>query len=184
MLTRVENFSITLVPHFLSKRGHVRVDVGKKWYEWKNWRLTNEEFYQFLAERQVIPYRFDLEGKTYWLFEDRFYRDSEGLTADEVKALLLTRKKQQRSRIERAKTISASPTAIQNFNSTRPRTAIPDDMKLLVWQREQGRCIKCGSNVELQFDHIIPVSLGGASTPENLQILCGTCNRAKSNSII
>jgi 5-methylcytosine-specific restriction endonuclease McrA len=184
MLTRVENSSITFVPHFLSKRGHVRVDVGKKWYEWKNWRLTYEEFDQFLTEREDIPFRFDLEEKTYWLFEDRFYKDSEELTADEVKALLLTRKKQQRSRIERAKTISASSTAIQNFSSTRLRTAIPDDTKLLVWQRDQGRCAKCGSNVELQFDHIIPVSLGGASTPENLQILCGTCNRAKSNSII
>src|SRR5258708_12486726 len=104
MLSRVENFSITLGPHFLSKRGHVRVNVGKKWYEWKNWRLTNEEFYQFLAERQVIPYRFDLEGKTYWLFEDRFYRHSEGLTPDEIKALLLTRKKHHLSRIERAQT--------------------------------------------------------------------------------
>jgi len=184
MLTRVENFSITLVPHFFSKRGHLRVDVGKKWYEWKKWRFTNEEFYQFLEERQVVPYRFDLDGKTYWLFEDRLYRDSEGLTADEVKALLITRKKQQRSRIERAKTISASPTALQNSGSKGSRTAIPDDMKLLVWQRDQGRCVKCSSNVELQFDHIIPVSLGGASTPENLQILCGKCNRAKSNSIV
>jgi len=184
MLTRVENVSITLVPHFFSSRGHVRVDVGKKWYEWKKWRLTYEEFGQFLEEREDIPFRFDLGEKTYWLFEDRFYRDSEDLEADEVKALLLTRQKQQRSRIERAKTISASPTAIQNFGSTRSRTAISDDMKLLVWQRDQGRCAKCGSNVELQFDHIIPVSLGGASTPENLQILCGTCNRAKSNSII
>jgi hypothetical protein len=59
MLTRVENFSITLVPHFLSRRGHVRVDVGKKWYEWKDWRLSYEEFDQFLEESEDIPFRFD-----------------------------------------------------------------------------------------------------------------------------
>jgi 5-methylcytosine-specific restriction endonuclease McrA len=146
--------------------------------------LSRAEFSQFLAERQAYPYRFDLDGKIYWLFEDRFYKDSEGLAPDEVKALLLTRKRQQRSRIERAKTITASPAAMSNFNGTRSRTAIPDDVKLLVWQRDQGACVKCGSNVELQFDHIIPVSLGGASTPENLQILCGPCNRTKSNSIV
>ncbi len=184
VLTRVENFSMILVPHFLSSRGHVRITIGKKLFDFRKWRLTKEEFYQFWVERQALPYRFDLDGKIYWLFEDRLYRDSEGLAADEVKALLLTRKKQQRSRIERAKTIAASPTAMSNVGRTRSRTAIPDDVKLLVWQRDQARCVKCGSNVELQFDHIIPVSLGGASTPENLQILCGTCNRAKSNSII
>jgi 5-methylcytosine-specific restriction endonuclease McrA len=71
-----------------------------------------------------------------------------------------------------------------NFGSTRSRPAIPDDVKLFVWQRGQGACVKCGSNVELQFDYVIPVSLGGASTPENLQILCGPCNRTKSNSIV
>ncbi len=184
MLTRVENFTITLVPHFFSKRGHVRFSVGNKWCEWKDWRLTSDEFDDFLAEIQIIPYRFDLDGKTYWLYEDRLYRDNEGLNADEVKALLITRKKQQRSRIERAIAISASPKALQNFSGSRSRTAIPDDVKLLVWQRNQGRCIKCGSNHELQFDHIIPISLGGASTPENLQVLCGRCNRAKSNSIV
>lgn len=184
MLTRVENFMIDLVPHFFSNRGHVRLSIGKRFWEWKNWRLTKEEFHQFLAERQIIPFRFGIDGKVYWLFEGRLYKDSEGLTGDEVKALLIARKKQQHSRIERAKSISASPSTLQNSASNRSRTAIPDDVKLLVWQRDQGRCIKCGSNVELQFDHIIPVSLGGASTPENLQILCGRCNRAKSNSVV
>ena len=184
MLTRVENFSITLVPHIFSKRGHVQLSVGNRWCEWKDWRLSSDEFAHFLAERYTIPYCFDLDGKTYWLFEDRLYRDSEGLAVDEVKALLITRKKQQRSRIARAKTISASPKALQNFGSSRSRTAIPDDVKLLVWQRDQGQCAKCGSNHDLQFDHIIPISLGGASTPENLQVLCGKCNRTKSNSIV
>ena len=33
MLTRVENFAITLVPHIFSKRGHVQLSVGNKWYE-------------------------------------------------------------------------------------------------------------------------------------------------------
>lgn len=184
MLTRVENFSMTLVSHFLSSRGHMRMTIGKKLFEFRKWRLSKEEFYQFLVERRVFPYRFDLDGKIYWLFEDRLYRDSEGLAADEVKALLLTRKQQQRSRIARAKTITASPTAMSNFGRTRSRTTIPDDVKLLVWQRDQASCVKCGSATELQFDHIIPVSLGGASTPENLQILCGPCNRTKSNSIV
>jgi len=180
MLTRVENFSITLVPHFLSSRGHVRLSIGKRIWEWKEWRLTQEEFIQFLVERQGVPFRFKLDDKFYWLFEDKLYKDNEGLTHEDVRALLVTRKMQQQARINRAKTIAESPTATRNA----ARSAIPDDVKLLVWQRDRGKCVKCGSNIELQYDHIIPFSLGGAGTPENLQILCGRCNRAKSNSII
>ena len=59
------------------------------------------------------------------------------------------------------------------------RTAIPDDLKQLVWLRDGGRCRSCGSTTELQFDHIIPLSMGGATSAENLQILCGPCNRRK-----
>ena len=35
----------------------------------------------------------------------------------------------------------------------------------------------------LEVDHIIPLSRGGLSTPDNLQTLCWRCNRAKSNKI-
>jgi hypothetical protein len=31
------------------------------------------------------------------------------------------------------------------------------------------------SNFDIQYDHIIPFSMGGATTVENLQILCATC---------
>ena len=181
MLTRVENFAITLVPHVFSRRGHVRIDIGKRFWEWRKWRLTKEEFDQFLLERHSIPYRFQVDTKHYWLFEDKLYKDTEELTPEDVRALLITRQRLQRSRINRAKTLADSPATTREKAL---RTALPDDVKLLVWQRDLGRCVKCGSMSELQFDHIIPFSLGGASTPENLQILCGSCNRAKSNSIV
>jgi 5-methylcytosine-specific restriction endonuclease McrA len=35
----------------------------------------------------------------------------------------------------------------------------------------------------LQFDHIIPVALGGATSAQNLQLLCRQCNLAKSAGI-
>ena len=63
------------------------------------------------------------------------------------------------------------------------RPPIPQKVKDLVWNRDGGKCISCGSNENIEFDHIIPISKGGPSTYKNLQILCQNCNRSKSNKI-
>ena len=57
--------------------------------------------------------------------------------------------------------------------------AIPQDVKIEVAVRDGGRCRQCGSNKELHFDHVIPWSKGGPNTVDNIQLLCGTCNRRK-----
>ena len=66
----------------------------------------------------------------------------------------------------------------QPTSSARP--TIPDDVKQYVWVRDGGACVHCGSKSELQYDHIIPVAMGGSHEQENLQLLCGPCNRRKS----
>jgi hypothetical protein len=60
---------------------------------------------------------------------------------------------------------------------------IPDSVRLFVWQRDEGKCVRCGSSENLEFDHIIPVAKGGASTERNVRLLCETCNRAKRVAI-
>ena len=63
------------------------------------------------------------------------------------------------------------------------RKPIPKDVKMYVWQRDQGRCVECGSKERLEYDHIIPVSKGGSNTDRNIQLLCEYCNRSKGSSI-
>jgi len=63
------------------------------------------------------------------------------------------------------------------------REPIPQDVADKVWNRDGGRCVKCGSQENLEFDHIIPFSKGGATTYRNLQLLCQNCNREKSDNI-
>ena len=60
---------------------------------------------------------------------------------------------------------------------------ITQGVKDKVWNRDGGKCVECGSNEKLEFDHIIPHSKGGANTYRNIQLLCEPCNRSKSAKI-
>jgi len=63
------------------------------------------------------------------------------------------------------------------------RHSISQNVKDKVWNRDDGKCVECGSNENLEFDHIIPHSKGGANTYRNIQLLCEPCNRSKSAKI-
>lgn len=74
--------------------------------------------------------------------------------------------------------------AALEFQQSGPkRDPIPDEVKLLVWARDGGACVRCGSRQNLHFDHIIPVVKGGGSSASNIQILCESCNLRKSDRI-
>jgi 5-methylcytosine-specific restriction endonuclease McrA len=60
------------------------------------------------------------------------------------------------------------------------REPIPEHVRLFVWRRDKGQCVRCGSLERLEFDHIIPVVAGGSNTERNIQLLCEPCNRSKS----
>lgn len=44
------------------------------------------------------------------------------------------------------------------------------------------QCVYCGETYRLEVDHIKPLSKGGSNDLENLQLLCGHCNRKKHAS--
>jgi 5-methylcytosine-specific restriction endonuclease McrA len=60
--------------------------------------------------------------------------------------------------------------------------SIPQPVKMAVVTRDGGKCRRCRSTQDLQYDHIVPYSSGGSSTDvNNIQLLCGKCSRLKSN---
>lgn len=62
---------------------------------------------------------------------------------------------------------------------------IPTNVKVEVWNRDKGQCVKCGSKENLHYDHDLPFSKGGTSlTAANVRILCLKCNLSKSNKIL
>jgi hypothetical protein len=130
-----------------------------------------------LRDRQtVVPVALHAEGRRrYWLFEDRVYWEDDGLEAADVRALIREREHRTRRRLERAHALAAG-----DAEPAGPRRApIPRALRAAVWERDGGACVECGARFDLQYDHVIPIALGGASTLENLQVLCAPCNQRK-----
>ncbi len=50
-------------------------------------------------------------------------------------------------------------------------------------KEQAGKCAKCGSTENLEIDHVWPRSLGGPTTPDNLQVLCKECNQKKGATV-
>lgn len=67
--------------------------------------------------------------------------------------------------------------------------------RTVLLDRDDWTCKHCGIKVhdmskgdwntpnKAHIDHIIPISKGGNSTPENLQVLCRTCNLSKKDKL-
>lgn len=61
---------------------------------------------------------------------------------------------------------------------------IPSEVKKEVWKRDAGKCVICGENKNLHFDHELPFSKGGTSlTEKNVRLLCMKHNLQKSAKI-
>jgi len=68
----------------------------------------------------------------------------------------------------------------------RASRAIPFQTKLRVARRDNYTCQECGKTLrehELEFDHIIPHSLGGTSEEHNVRLTCLKCNRKKGKLV-
>ncbi len=120
-----------------------------------------------------------LSNKTWWMFKGEFYWEDEQFSVREVAILIIDNLKQRKKRVERA----AARINQGNSRLTRRRQPIPDTVKVNVWQRDRGRCVKCGSQETLEFDHVIPLSKGGGNTTRNIQLLCEKCNREKAGNL-
>lgn len=57
-------------------------------------------------------------------------------------------------------------------------------VRIRVMKRDKFRCTYCGASgndVELEIDHIHPISKGGSNHMSNLTTACRSCNQSKSN---
>jgi hypothetical protein len=93
----------------------------------------------------------------------------------------LMREEQSFARMRREVEAFENMEAIEHSGAA--REPIAESVRLFVWQRDKGQCVKCGARERLEFDHVIPVVKGGSSTERNVQLLCESCNRSKGAEI-
>jgi len=107
---------------------------------------------------------------------------SNGLSLEEVKLKIKHAVLRRDKALERMR---REVEALENLELVKVgrRERIPDSVRLFVWQRDKGKCVRCGSAEKLEFDHIIPVVKGGSNTERNIQLLCERCNRKKGGDI-
>ena len=70
------------------------------------------------------------------------------------------------------------------YHEIKHNRLIPTDVKMEVWKRDEGKCVLCGSEENLHFDHVLPFSKGGTSLlAANIQILCAIHNLQRRDKI-
>lgn len=138
------------------------------------------------VDKHVLMYTPVFGHLAFFLYKNCLYQAEFNEAFSEDELLLLVKEKiykddkkfaQLKKQIELYETSEIANTAKKS------REPISEEVKFEVWRRDQGRCVICGSQENLEFDHIIPFSKGGSSTARNIQLLCQNCNRHKSDKI-
>jgi len=108
------------------------------------------------------------------------YKNQPPYSKEEEELLLLEQYDLERQKFERLKRKHKSGN-VETESYKRER--ISEEVRIAVWRRDDGKCARCGSRENLEYDHIVPVSKGGGNTARNIELLCEKCNRSKSNNV-
>lgn len=140
---------------------------------------------EFMDRQRLEPQLIKVWGS--WAYRGKVLRlestEPESLRDKETDILLIKhyvlRQERQYERVRR------EVEALENIEKLEgvSREPIPESVRLFVWQRDRGQCVKCSSRERLEFDHVIPIAAGGSSTERNIQLLCEACNRSKGSTI-
>ena len=97
------------------------------------------------------------------------------------------RRKGAKARAQKRAPIAATSRAAR---APAGRPHIPAEVRREVWKRDAGQCTwrgpdghRCESRWRLELDHVVPVTLGGASTAHGLRLLCRVHNQLHAEQV-
>ncbi len=159
----------------------LREEVDKQMVEyWNVLQKTNDKPIPFGGSSDAMKEIFKKEIKGIVILCCNAFFEVRGLYSEEEAKLLVQEKiRRDKSEIDYIKFRKNTPEDQPDYE----RLRIPENVRNEVWRRDQGKCVQCNSVRNLEFDHLIPLSKGGSNTARNLQLLCETCNRKKSDNI-
>lgn len=151
--------------------------------------ISNNTVYFFCNKKTKLDCYSFITAKFYYIwfnefpYEVKISSSENDYTKDELSILIKEKIYKENKKFEEIKKQVELYEKFETEPHQGKRTPIPEDVKFEVWRRDGGKCVYCGSNENLEFDHIIPFSKGGSNTARNLQLLCQNCNRHKSDKI-
>ena len=165
---------------------HYIVTLGEKKQYFCNLRFSKDVYEKMWSEAQKLPIKlatgvYGAEKQEYYIYmyKEAFYLTEMEMASDDVALVIETTKKDYKQKLANELDKIKAVAEAEGYN----REPIPEDVQVLVWNRDGGKCVRCGSNISLEFDHIIPLSKGGSNTARNIQLLCEKCNRSKGAKV-
>lgn len=178
--------NLILNDHIITDNEKRNIGLLKIYFKIKEGDFYNNRYYEIedILHRQFERLYFDNIINKEEAIHNVELQDLFDLSYDQFDEF---KEKEVRNALERGADISDLDTAkypkVFKIKADVAGRIILQQIKDLVWNRDNGQCRECGRNEKLEFDHIIPYSKGGSNTYRNIQLLCEPCNRTKTNKI-
>lgn len=154
-------------------------EYRKKWVK-EHWK----ELLEYKKQWRLKHHEADLERKRKWRKENPQYHTEymrNRYNTDEE----FREKMKKESLKNRKKNILKHYVREHQYRAKRKNAK--GNFTIDEWQeilnKNNNKCVICGSFEHLSIDHIIPITKGGTNYASNLQPLCRGCNSRKGNKI-
>lgn len=171
-------------PEYAAEIKARRAEQNRRYYERadkdKLNRQSNERYKKRMADPEYRQRRVNESMKYYWanresvLPKKKAWREANKESIAEYMAKWELQNRDIRYALTAKRNYQIASGSVEPINRN------------LVWERDAGICGICGDSVEGKWhmDHIIPLSLGGSHTYDNVQVSHPRCNIQKSNKIL
>lgn len=142
---------------------------------------SERRFARFARSQSDLPILVGRrDGRRWWWFRDRFWWDDRGMSAEDVRTIVL---EADLDRKQRAEAMAKARAAILGEHVT--AAALPPAAQVVrfaVWCRDRGRCVDCGASERVAFDRILPFDEGGSDAPPNIELRCEACKQRRASN--